>query len=86
MDTDVFLVVASLHRRLLRSRYCMLLVVTHGKFGISVFVSQTCFGKKTSRGVANCHLSLLTKGFLFIASSFGSVIGGDFMYNFPFVL
>ena len=34
--------------------------------------------------VTNCHS--LTKGFLFIASSFDSVSGDDFIYNFPFVL
>ena len=53
-------------------------VVMYYQGGISVLVSQTWFGGKTSRGVAKCHLSLLTKGFLFITPSFGSVNGGDF--------
>ena len=38
-------------------------VAMHHQCGISVPVSQTSFGGKTSRGVAKCHLSLLTKGF-----------------------
>ena len=61
-----------------------------GSDASSVWNFSACFSdliwQKTSCGVANCHLSLLTKGFLFIASSFDSVSGGDFMYNFPFVL
>ena len=61
-----------------------------GSDASSVWNFSACFSdviwRKTSRGVAFCHLSLVTKGFLFIASSFGSVSGGDFMYNFPFVL
>ena len=61
-----------------------------GSDASSVWNLSACFSdliwQKTSHGVAKCHLSLLTMGFLFIASLFGSVSGGDFMYNFRFVL